>query len=68
VLKYLFIASIFIIVLLGLPIRLTAQTELFTFYTHQNYPVTIKFPIDWTVDDSQIYTNGVLFTGKARNT
>ena len=57
--KYLFLSSVFIVTL-ALLISVRAQAEDFASYTYPTYPFTIKYPIDWSIQDTKNAT-GVLF-------
>jgi hypothetical protein len=42
-------------------ISVRAQAEDFASYTYPTYPFTIKFPIDWGIQDTKLNATGVLF-------
>ncbi|HEY7078601.1 MAG TPA: hypothetical protein VH500_02800 [Nitrososphaeraceae archaeon] len=57
--KYVFLSSVFIVTL-ALLISVRAQAEDFASYTYPTYPFTIKYPMDWSIQDTKNAT-GVLF-------
>jgi hypothetical protein len=58
--KYIFLSSVFIVIL-AFFISVRAQAEDFVPYTYPTYPFTIKYPIDWSIQDIKKNATGVLF-------